>query len=133
MLVIKNKLSRAFLFYQGPAIFWAMLIFVLSSLPDIPGPRLGVEFEDKWGHVVVYTILGILLARAFFQQRRFPSCRRNYILIAIIIGIVYGISDEYHQSFVPGRFADVVDALADTLGIIIGVLLFRFVPFFYRN
>ncbi|NIW80004.1 MAG: VanZ family protein, partial [Calditrichae bacterium] len=56
-----------------------------------------------------------------------------YILIAIIIGIVYGISDEYHQSFVPGRFADVVDALADTLGIIIGVLLFRFVPFFYRN
>ena len=52
------------------------------------------------------------------------NLRRNAILWGIIVGTVYAISDEFHQWFVPGRSADIGDAIADFVGIIAAQLVF---------
>jgi VanZ family protein len=120
----KGKL-RWFLSYQAPAIVWALLIFILSSIPKLPLPELDLDFKDKIAHTVAYAILGYLTARALFYQSRFPGWRKKFLLFAILLGIVYGISDEIHQYFVPGRVADVGDLIADGVGVILGVMIFR--------
>lgn len=117
---------KTFLQYQFPAIGWALFLFVMSSLPDLPGPKLGIDFEDKLQHLIAYSILGFLIARAFFYQNRYANWKKNFLWMAIIIGIFYGIMDEFHQYFVPGRFTDILDALADSIGTILGALLFRY-------
>jgi len=47
--------------------------------------------------------------------------QRNAYLFTLIIGIIYGLSDELHQGFVPGRQKDVFDFLADLLGVLLGL------------
>lgn len=101
------------------------MIFVVSSLSDVPGPHLGFRLEDKLEHTVAYAILGFLLSVAFYHQERFPQCRRRFFLLTILVGIAYGISDEFHQYFVPGRFTELGDVIADSLGVIIGAAIFR--------
>lgn len=109
---------------QGPAIAWALVIFIASSFSHVPGPRLGFQFEDKWHHLIVYGLLGFLVARAFRYQSRFPRLKERLFFWTWLTGTLYGISDEIHQYFVPGRFADVGDALADSLGAALGAWLF---------
>lgn len=121
-----HKRSKEFWLYQAPALGWAVLIFISSSISDLPTPKLGIQIQDKWAHFIVYLVLGYFLARALVFQKRFPKWRKYYFLFAIILGILYGISDEFHQWFVPGRETDVYDALADSLGVFVGVLVFRF-------
>lgn len=100
-----------------PAALWAAFLFVLSSRP-VPGGPLPGQW-DKVAHVAAYFILGALLAIATDRSGLSP-------LVAIGLGIAYGISDEFHQSFVPGRVVDGFDLLADTVGVIAGVLLYRY-------
>jgi VanZ family protein len=121
----KGKLKR-FLIYQGPAIGWALFIFILSSLPKLPVPKLEFKFQDKIEHAVAYAVLGYLTARALSYQSRFPGLRDNFLLLAIVLGIFYGLLDEIHQYFVPGRVSDVADLIADGIGVILGVVIFRY-------
>lgn len=97
-----------------PALAWAALIFALSSRPTIPVDlQLG---RDKLAHFAAYTVLGLFLGRA----RRASGLSA---LAAALLGLAYAASDEWHQSFVPGRSADVADWLADALGVLAGLLL----------
>ena len=48
---------------------------------------------------------------------------KKLVLVAIILGSLYGVSDEYHQSFIPGRFAMLDDVVADVVGSVLGALL----------
>lgn len=91
------------------------IIFFLSHhegselpLPEIPG-------LDKLLHAVAY---GILAAAAIFAFM--PATRRRQAgfvgLTVLLFSILFGISDEFHQSFVPGRFPAAGDILADTAG-----------------
>lgn len=122
----KNKRSYSFWIYQIPAIGCALLIFILSSIPGDNLPDFNVSMGDKLQHIIAYSVLGFLMARAMFYQTRFPGWRNNYIAVVLIIGILFGISDEFHQNFVPGRFMDVMDLVADSIGICLGLLVFRF-------
>jgi VanZ family protein len=79
----------------------------------------------KIAHLTEYFILGILLYKTY----------RGYIyggfeVIAILTGFIYACSDEFHQSFVPGRSPAVRDVVIDTTGVILGVLFILFC--FYR-
>jgi VanZ family protein len=74
---------------------------------------------------MAYAALGVLFFRAY-RTLRIGNKHKILILISILSSSVYGISDELHQYFVPFRQADVVDALANTLGSCIGVLLYHF-------
>ena len=71
---------------------------------------------DKWAHLIVYGVLGVLVARAAELNPR-----RGVLLAAIILGIsLFGAVDEAHQALIPGRFPDVRDWVADTIGGAIG-------------
>lgn len=74
----------------------------------------------KVAHFSIYTILGLLVMGIMFKTK-IPYKRRIYI--TIIIGILYAILDEFHQSFSPGRTPKITDVYIDTLGIILGILL----------
>ena len=101
---------------------WATLIFVLSSLPDISGPELYFSASDKLGHVLIYIPLGYFLARAVYWQP--GPFKGQPAFWAVFIGILYGLSDEIHQYFVPGRLMEIADWGADAIGIFLGAGIF---------
>jgi VanZ family protein len=96
-----------------PVVIWAALIFTISSVPSLDS-GLGVwdTVLRKIAHVGEYAVLGALLYRAV---RREPA--------AIVLGSLYAVTDEVHQSFVAGRHGSPVDWLIDTVGVVAGVLL----------
>lgn len=101
----------------GPAVLWAGALFWASSLPTDSLPAMGGA--DKFAHFGVYTVFGLLMAIA--AARTDVSARW-----VILSGVLYGASDELHQYFVPGRFMELGDWIADAVGVVAGVLLFRF-------
>jgi VanZ family protein len=108
------------LLYWIPALLYMAAIFVVSSIPDL-GP-LPAGVSDKSAHTVAYAGLGILLLFALTQGRPARVTLRRAV-IAVALASVYGMSDEWHQSFVPGRSAEWADVLADVLGATLGVAL----------
>ena len=106
-----------------PVILYAGLIFVLSSLPAAKIP-LEISKLDKFFHLLEYLFFGILIARGIKGTYPALSIKRIYFLVAII-ALLYGISDEFHQFFVPGRTVSLWDALSDGLGGLIGALFIR--------
>lgn len=107
---------RGFIYDQLPAILWALLIFVASSIPNITLPDLDFVPSDKAIHLVVYFILCSLVYRALLYQDRFPRLAKWSIACTVLLSIVYGVSDEFHQSFVPNRDASMYDLAADSIG-----------------
>ena len=114
---------RPFVRYQLPALLYALLIFAGSSIPSLAPPPLGVHLSDKFYHFVEYAVFGYLCARAFYYQSN-RVLRDFALIIALVVGSLYAVSDELHQSMVPGRYADVGDLLADVVGVIFAVLVF---------
>ena len=97
----------------APAALWAGLLFVSSSIPDTGLPTL--PWSDELSHFGVYTVLGATLAYG-----RTRSALRVPHWALILIGVLYGIGDEWHQSFVPGRDPALGDLMMDTLGVALG-------------
>lgn len=102
------------------AIGWAAIIFFLSSQPgtDIPPP---FPHMDKVLHALAFGVLGFLVLGGMRPGPRGHS--RTQLVFAIAIAGVYGLLDEVHQRYVPGRMPDVLDALADLVGAVLGVWL----------
>jgi VanZ family protein len=100
---------RATLVFWGLAVAWAGVIFWLSSQP---GSQLPGRIPPELGHFGAYFILAALLYAAL----RADAGHGRAILLAIALASVYGISDEFHQSFVPTRTPDVADWVMDTFG-----------------
>ena len=103
-----------FLRFWFPVIFYSAIIFYLSSIPDLKAPLEEFNF-DKVIHMGEYLILGILLARALTNTQKHLSGSMIF-WATFLFCLLYGISDEFHQSFVVGRVSDWKDALVDTLG-----------------
>lgn len=100
-------------------ILYCGLIFTLSAQSAIPAPLL-FPFQDKVIHALAYAVMGGLCCRTF---SRFISAPGHKALVCLGFCSLYGLSDEFHQSFVPGRHADVFDWVADTFGATAGILL----------
>jgi VanZ family protein len=95
----------------GPAIAWAALIFIASSIPGNEVNRQ-IALHDKLAHTTVYAVFAFLLARGLGLRRWWW---------AIIVGALYGVTDEFHQTFTPMRSGnDLGDLTADTIGSAIG-------------
>ncbi|MFA5038914.1 MAG: VanZ family protein [Candidatus Omnitrophota bacterium] len=102
---------------------YASFIFALSSIPSRSFPQT-VSGLDKIAHLLEYIPLGLLLMRA--QAFITPPRRRiQALLVTVFVIMLYALSDEFHQTFVPGRTADIKDWAMDVLGGLIGGLLFR--------
>ncbi len=110
-----------------PALAYMALIWTLSSF-RIVEPRLIELFplRDKGIHVVEYAVLCFLLLYA--MRRTWPD-QSWYRLAFFSLGLTvfWGTLDELHQSFVPGRDADITDLAADTLGGAVGALANRLI------
>jgi len=107
--------------YRLLAVGWMMLIFFLSSQPSLPAV-LFFSGADLLLHAVFYAILCVFLARSFTD----PRIRNwNRVILLTVLVTAYGITDEFHQSFVPGRDASIWDVLADNVGgFLAAVMLF---------
>ena len=132
----ESRTSRNRLWRYGPLIVWAALIFIGSSsilsgsntstflvrpmrwlFPTASDPTL--QFVHllirKAGHLTEYAILAWLAARAFRTSSN-ELLRRGWFLAALILVVVYSLSDEFHQSFVPSRTASLHDCVIDSAG-----------------
>lgn len=95
-----------------PVLGWMLFIFWLSSLPS-PQPTKTILWDwviHKLGHLFVYAVLFVLCFRG-----------SKNIKISFLICLLYALSDEFHQSFVPTRTASFWDVLIDALGVAIGL------------
>jgi VanZ family protein len=113
---------RPFISLWLPLIALMALIFILSSMPS-----LGSGSNDEWkldphsvAHVTIYLPLGFLLLRGVVSQGVSRA-----IWWTLVIGVLYAVSDEIHQAFVPGRTPSVLDIGMDGLGLVMGIVAWR--------
>jgi VanZ family protein len=99
----------------GPAALWAAVLFLLSETEPVSS-GLWTLVNDKVAHLALYLVLGVALAWGRHRARK-----KIPLGLLILAGMAYGASDEWHQSFVPGRTPSLGDFLADSLGVAIGV------------
>lgn len=99
----------------GLVILWCGLIFSFSSIPTITTSEiLWWDFVlKKTAHVLEYAVLYFLVIRALNKDKRLKIKKW---WIAFIFCFLYALSDEYHQSFVLGRHAKLMDVGFDSLG-----------------
>jgi VanZ family protein len=92
------------------------LIFYLSAQPDLPQPQVGWAglLISNGAHAFVFGVLVILWARALAERPRGWA-------IAFVLTMLYALSDEAHQAFVPGRQPDLVDLLFDGIGAVLAL------------
>jgi VanZ family protein len=96
-----------------PVALDAALIFHLSSMPVLPTPP--GPFTDKHFHFASYALLAALLVRAL-ASGRLRDITARVAIAAVLLATLYGVTDEIHQMFVPGRTAAIDDLAADALG-----------------
>ncbi|MBI5217203.1 MAG: VanZ family protein [Ignavibacteriae bacterium] len=107
--------------YRFPAFVWAIIIFIASSIPSVRLPKLELISVDKLLHIGIFFVLGVLVFRAFESNKQEPMKTWKRVVLSSLLTISYGVADEVHQSFVPGRHLDKYDMLADAIGAIVAV------------
>ncbi len=112
-MIEKNfkKLTRLWF----PVFLWAGVIFTFSSFPTTTTTDfyLGDFLIKKTAHVVEYGILSTLLYRALINS---GITKSRSMFFSVLIAFLYGLTDEFHQSFTPGRGPKFTDVLIDTFG-----------------
>ena len=122
---VRAMWSRVVRWYRGwpvlcrwiPPLAWMVLIFFVSSQPDLPhapGPIWDLLLK-KAGHAVEYGVLYLLLWQAL-------DPRRPFIALAWMLTVLYAVSDEFHQAFVPGRNGRWMDVVIDSVGASVAAL-----------
>jgi len=108
-------MSKKILFNWLVVLLWLGMIFYFSHQPDLKS-----ELEPSWdlifrkvAHMAEYFVLAYLLFRALSESR---LSRSRLLLISFFLSLVYSGLDEWHQSFIAGRVASVVDVGIDSAG-----------------
>lgn len=146
MKKFKNKKNLHIILSCAAVILWMILIFVLSAQPAVKSNRVskkvtevivkivnkiipGSDFKvlnanrfiRKNAHFFVYMILGILTSVAV---RKFGVVGMRTMGLVLLICVLYALSDEFHQTFVPGRGPQIKDVLIDGAGAVVGGSLY---------
>jgi VanZ family protein/glutaredoxin len=109
------------LWLWAPLVAYLLLIFHLSDRPSIPWAR---GYPDYLLHAAEYCVLAVLLARAL-NGGLWRRVTDALLGLSWALSVVYAVSDEVHQYFVPGRSADYRDALSDAVGAALGLVALR--------
>ncbi|MEI7990464.1 MAG: VanZ family protein [Chloroflexota bacterium] len=104
-----------------PAFLVMLAIFLFSSTPSIYLPDLNIldQIIKKGGHMTGYA----LLAGAYYYGFAKPG--KKQFIISLSLSIIYALTDEYHQSYTPGRNPSFIDVGIDTIGASIGLLIYE--------
>lgn len=118
MQILKN--------YYAPLTLM-ILIFIESSIPMDGGPdsikfltALDPTFQNLL-HIPLYGMLAFLWSQSF-QKSQFSN--RKMVIMTLFLTILYGCLDEFHQTFVPGRYGGLLDIYLDSIGAVCGIVLF---------
>ena len=115
-----KRVLKVFVFCWLPFLLYIGLISWGSS--HVIGVKWAFRY-DKLIHICEFTVFAVLLSRALVTT--FSGLRgRDVIMITCVLGFLYGTIDEYQQSFVPGRVADLMDAAADAAGSAFGAFVY---------
>jgi len=115
---MRSERRRIWRSHWLPVALYVALIFSLSSIRR-PPPTPGLLAEDKLLHLIEYGGLGLLLARAVWAH----GLRRDLtILFTVAGGSLVASLDELYQLTVPGRVGDLVDVVADVVGVVLAML-----------
>jgi len=116
-----SSLVTRYLRYWLPVLLWMGLIFVTSSQPELPFVlSKTVDFiTKKAGHVTEYGVLAFFLWRAISKER--GTLAPLSFGGVFVFSLLYGVSDEFHQTFVPGRTARLTDVGFDALGALLAL------------
>ncbi|PHX97762.1 MAG: hypothetical protein CK531_01585 [Gemmatimonadetes bacterium] len=101
-------------------VLWALLIETLTSWPNVPSASTGHGF-DKVVHFGLYAVFAFLVVRA--AQPAVPGWRVMGVVLVVLC--VWAALDEWHQTWIPGRGAEVADWAADATGVVVGLLIRR--------
>jgi VanZ family protein len=105
------------LLFLALSVFWAGVIFFLSSKSSLHTPAL-FPGQDKLFHLIAFGILAFLSLGA--MRPAASGYRSRQIWFTVVLVTLYGILDEFHQYYVPGRSVEFYDALADACGSLLG-------------
>ena len=111
---MRNKTTKTLIRWL-PLLAWMALIFAFSHQPKGALPSYGVWdlLVKKGAHIAAYAVLALLARGAGLS-----------LVPAAILAGLYAISDEFHQTFIPGRNGTVADVLIDLVGVALGLLLY---------
>jgi VanZ family protein len=118
-----SLLINSLLRYWLPPVLWMSVIFILSAQPTLPHyPEALLDLVlKKAGHMIEYGILAFLLWRALSRGR----VSWLALVTTFVVSVLYAASDEYHQTFVPGRNGTPVDVGIDAVGALVALLIVR--------
>ena len=111
---------------------WAAFIFALSIIPGKDLPEVEILDFDTLCHVLFYLVLMMLLVIGFLKQYEYRFFRYHPISIALSGSFVFGVLIEaVQQFFCEGRYFDVKDILANFIGSIFGIIVFKIIYYRY--
>lgn len=96
-----------------PLLIWMAFIFTLSSIPGSSFSPIEFPYAHLIAHSLLFGMLYYLGYRAFKHQHYSRFVSEFSLLITLLFVMAYGASDEYHQSFTPGRTEEFKDFLFD--------------------
>ena len=102
------------------AIFLAGLIYYISDTPSSGFPS-GLGIKTKIYHLGVYFLLTFFILLTIVRGK---INNKYLIIIALLVSVAYGISDEIHQFFVPGRHSTFRDVFIDTTGVLLATVFY---------
>ena len=103
----------------APAVVWTAMTFVVSHQPVVVIP---FGAPDYVAHAINYAVLGVLLIWAL-AGGEWLAMTTSLIASAVVLAVLLGIGDEFHQSFIPGRDATLQDLMADAVGACAGACI----------
>jgi VanZ family protein len=115
--------ARARLVLWAPVALLLAFEFWLSSRTPSGIPPLGPWFDgkDKLEHGLYFFLTGLLAVRAARFGERWSRTKTAVLLL--LVALLWGCSDEIHQSYTPGRSVEIGDVLADVAGVVLAVVL----------
>jgi VanZ family protein len=145
-MIKQTQLTRRRFWRYGPLVFWILFISFASTsefsasntsqilrpillwlFPNLSESRLAAAhfLTRKVGHFTEYAVLAFLARRAFITSS-LTIMRRYWFQLGLLLIVIYGLLDEFHQSFVPSRTASIYDSAIDVAGGLTVLLIFKF-------
>jgi VanZ family protein len=107
------------------------VIIITTLLPSSSMPSLSIwEFFsfDSFAHGFLFSVLTFLMIVGLKKQYTFPRLRHYAVRTSLFVSSLFGISIEFLQHFfIPGRQGDIIDVLSNTIGCLIGILIFKWI------